>query len=217
MSKTSKTKRPRKQTPSKEPTVFIVDDDGAVRKGISLLLGSVHIRTEAYASAQSFLKAYDPQRSGCLLLDVRMPKMGGLELQSHLAAEGINIPIVIITGYGDVPMAVRAVKMGAVDLIEKPFRDQVLIECVQKAISLDTQLRGEQAEHDVIRKRLDQLTTREREIMEMVIRDRANNDIASDLGLSRKTIEFHRSHMMKKLGVESLVELMKVVLKAQLS
>jgi len=196
-----------------EPTVFIVDDDEAVRKGLCLLLKSVSIRTETFSSAQEFMDAYNPARTGCLVLDVRMPGMSGLDLQTHLAEKGYKIPIIIITGHGDVPMAVRAVKMGAVDLIEKPFRDQVLLECVQKALKLDTEQRTQQRECDDIRERLSQLTPREKQIMQMVVDGKPNKVIASELGLSQKTVEFHRAHVMSKTQAGSVAELVRLAIK----
>lgn len=196
-----------------EPTVFVVDDDEAIRKALSLLLKSVNIISETYESAQEFLDAYDPSRPGCLVLDVRMPGMSGLDLQKHLADKGITIPIVIITGHGDVPMAVEAVKMGAVEFIEKPFRDQVLLESVQKGINLDAELRVDAAERAKIAERLDQLTTREKQVMELVVAGKPNKAIASELELSQKTVEFHRAHVMEKSGANSVAELVRMALK----
>ena len=196
-----------------EATVFVVDDDEAVRKGLRLLLKSVSINTKTFASAQEFLDAYDPSEPGCMVLDVRMPGMSGLDLQTHLKEEGIEIPIVIITGHGDVPMAVRAVKMGAVDLIEKPFRDQVLLECVQRAITLDRKQRKDRAERAAIEERLSRLTPRERQIMSMVVDGKANKVIARELGLSQKTVEFHRAHVMAKTAAGSVAELVRLALR----
>lgn len=198
---------------SQGQVVFVVDDDEAVRKGICLLLKSVSIETETYASAQEFLAAYDPSRSGCLVLDVRMPGMSGLDLQTHLAEQDIRIPIVIVTGHGDVPMAVRAVKMGAVDLIEKPFRDQVLLECVQKALNLDKELRKDAEECKAIKARLSDLTPREHQIMQMVVSGKPNKVIAKELGLSQKTVEFHRAHVMAKTEAGSVAELVRLAMK----
>ena len=196
-----------------EQVVFVVDDDEAVRKGISLLLKSVSIQTETFGSAQEFLSAYSPNRPGCLVLDVRMPGMSGLDLQDHLAEQDIRLPIVIITGHGDVPMAVRAVKMGAVDLIEKPFRDQVLLECVQKALQLDKELRKDAEERAGIKERLSDLTPREHQIMQMVVTGKPNKVIARELGLSQKTVEFHRAHVMAKTEAGSVAELVRLALK----
>ncbi|MBN1437040.1 MAG: response regulator transcription factor [Sedimentisphaerales bacterium] len=193
--------------------VFVVDDDEAVRKGISLLLKSVSIETETFGSAQEFLDAYNPGRPGCLVLDVRMPGMSGLDLQDHLAEQDIQLPIVIVTGHGDVPMAVRAVKMGAVDLIEKPFRDQVLLECVQKALQLDKELRKDAEERARIKERLSDLTPREHQIMQMVVTGKPNKVIAKELGLSQKTVEFHRAHVMAKTEAGSVAELVRLALK----
>lgn len=196
-----------------EPTVFVVDDDEAVRKGLRLLLKSVSINTKTFASAQEFLDAYEPSEPGCLVLDVRMPGMSGLDLQTHLKEQGMEIPIVIITGHGDVPMAVRAVKMGAVDLIEKPFRDQVLLECVQRGITLDAKQRKDRAERDAIEERLSRLTPRERQIMNMVVDGKANKVVARELGLSQKTVEFHRAHVMAKTAAGSVAELVRLALR----
>jgi FixJ family two-component response regulator len=193
-----------------ETTIFVVDDDEAVRRSLRLLVESVGLNTQTYSTAEDFMNAYDPAQSGCLLLDIRMPGMSGLELQSKLAAEGINIPIIIITGHGDVPMAVEAVKAGAFDFIEKPFRDQVLLDDIRKAIEIDAQTRRKQAERDDIMARIALLTPREREVMDLLVIGKSNKGIAYELGISQKTVDFHRAHVLEKMGVDSVVQLVRL-------
>ncbi len=194
-----------------EPTVFVVDDDSAVLKGLQLLIKSVGMNVEIYLSAQEFLDSYDPVRPGCLVLDIRMPAMSGLELQEMLQKKKIRIPIIIITGYGDVPVAVQAMKKGAVDLIEKPFSDQVLLDRIQNSIAEDIQARQKEAERKELESRLALLTPRERQVMDLVTAGKLNKVIASKLGLSQKTVEFHRNHIMEKMKVDSVAELVRLV------
>ena len=189
------------------PMVFIVDDDQAVRDSLSMLVDTVGLRSKAYATAAEFLDDYRPDQSGCLVADVRMPGMNGLELQACLADRGIAIPVVIITGHGDVHMAVQALKAGAVDFVEKPFRDQELLDSIQRAITSDAKLRSEQSQRDKVRGRQDQLTEREREVMELLIRGKSNKEVGAELGISRKTVDFHRVRILEKMGANSLVEL----------
>lgn len=194
-----------------EPTVFVVDDDSAVLKGLQLLIKSVGMNVEIYLSAQEFLDSYDPVRPGCLVLDIRMPAMSGLELQEMLQKKKVRIPIIIITGYGDVPVAVQAMKKGAVDLIEKPFSDQVLLDRIQNSIAEDIQARQKEAERKELESRLALLTPRERQVMDLVTAGKLNKVIASKLGLSQKTVEFHRNHIMEKMKVDSVAELVRLV------
>ena len=197
-----------------EPTVFVVDDDPAVLRGLRLLVKSVKLNVETYLSAQEFLDSYDPARPGCLVLDMRMPGMSGLELQEILRTRNISIPVIIITGYGKVPAAVQAMKKGAVDFLEKPFNDQVLVDQVQKAVARDAQIRQKQALQEAMSARLALLTPRERDVMELVVAGKLNKVIARELGLSPKTVESHRAHIMKKMKVGSVAELVTLVISA---
>lgn len=197
---------------NREPTVFIVDDDDEVRDAIALLMSSVGLPAKGFASAQAFLADFDPQRPGCLVLDVRMRGMSGLELQVRLASEPMHPPIVMITGHGDVPMAVRAVKAGAVDFLEKPFNDQALLDAVQRAFALDAQQRGQASQLADIEQRLLRLTRREREVLAKIVAGRRNKVIAAELGISQSTVEAHRAKVMEKLEARSLSELMRMML-----
>ena len=192
-------------------TVFIVDDDAEVREAIQLLMESVGLNVELYTSAQSFLEAFDPMRAGCLVLDIRMPGISGLELQARLGAESICPPIVIITGHGDVPMAVKAVHAGAVDFIEKPFNDQHLLDSVHRALEVDSRQRGEVSHLHEIRGRFERLTPREREVMDLVVAGIRNKVIASQLGVSQSTVEVHRSRVMDKMEARTLSDLMRMI------
>lgn len=197
-----------------EPTVFVVDDDQGVREAISLLMESIGLAVESYPSAQSYLDQFDPGRPGCVVLDVRMRGMSGLDLQQRLAAEPLHPPIVIVTGHGDVPMAVRAVQAGAVDFIEKPFNDQVLLDAVHRALQRDAEVRGQALLLADIKERLQRLTPREREILDLIVAGRRNKVIAADLGISQSTVEAHRAKVMEKLEARSLSDLMRMVLLA---
>jgi len=197
-----------------EPTVFVVDDEEAVLDSVQLLLRSVGLPAETFTSAADFLEAYDADRPGCLVLDVRMPGMSGLELQRELCSQGSILPIVFITAHGDVSMAVEAVKAGAVDFIQKPFRDQDLIDKVQQALELNARTREELADVGVITARLATLTAREREVMHLVVEGKANKVIAHELGLSQRTVEIHRSRVMEKMKASSLAQLVKMAMRA---
>ena len=201
---------------SDEATVFIVDDDEAVRDSLSFLMQSVGLPTESFDSADSFLQASPTERAGCLLLDIRMPGMSGLELQGVLEEREIHLPVIFISGHADVPMAVRALKAGAFDFVEKPFNDQLLLDCVQRAIESDRQKRQNEAQLDEWRARMETLTPREVEVMELVVDGAANKVISATLGVSLKTVEAHRARVMDKLKADSLSHLvrMSVVLKA---
>ena len=178
---------------NKELTVFVVDDDRAMRKSLRWLIESIDLRVETYESAQAFLDHYDPDRPGCVVLDVRMPGMSGLDLQDHLRERDIDIPIIIVTAYGEVPMAVRAIKAGALDFIEKPVCDQILLDHIQDALELDRKRRQVRAENQEITERLESLTKREAEVMDYVVAGLSSKKIANELGVSFKTIEAHRA------------------------
>ncbi len=197
-----------------EPTVFIVDDDSAVLKGLRLLVKSLRMNVETYLSAQEFLDSYDPARPGCLVLDVRMPGISGLELQEKLRQRNISIPVIIMTGYGEVAVAVEAMKKNAMEFLEKPINGQVLLDRIQKAIAKDARIRQEQAVQKTVASRLALLTSRERQVMGLVIAGKLNKVIAHELGISPKTVEFHRSNIMKKMKVESLAELVRLVIES---
>jgi two-component system response regulator FixJ len=193
------------------PLVYLVDDDDAVRDSLGLLLRSIGLDCALYASALDFLEHYDPSRHACLVADIRMPGLSGLELQQRLNEQRAEIPIIFITGHGDVPMAVNAMKAGAADFIQKPFRDQDLIDRIHKALDRDRERRASRAEEDTIRARLALLTPRETEVMERVVRGQANKVIAMDLGVSQRTVELHRARVMRKLKMRSLAELVHAV------
>ena len=198
-----------------ELTVFVVDDDEEVRDSMKRLMNSVGLKVETFASAEEFLAQFDSARPGCLLLDVRMEGMSGLDLQKRLALEEVQPPIIIITGHGDVPMAVRAVKAGAVDFIEKPFNEQVLLDSVHRAIELDGANRGRALQLADISACLECLTPREREILDLVVAGKRNKVIAGELGISQSTVESHRARVMEKMQAESLSALMRMMLSLQ--
>jgi len=195
----------------KGPLVYLVDDDEAIRDSLGLLLRSVGLECEVYASALEFLDAYDPSRHSCLVADIRMPGLSGLELQQRLNEQRSEVPVIFITGHGDVPMAVNAMKSGASDFIQKPFRDQDLIDRIHKALAKDSERRASRAQEDAIRERLSTLTPRETEVMRRVVRGQANKVIALDLGVSQRTVELHRARVMRKLKMRSLAELVSTV------
>lgn len=197
-----------------QPTVFIVDDDKAMRDSLVFLLESVQLTSRPFESAQAFLEGYDPSESGCLLLDVRMPVVSGLELQEKLRKEGHKIPVVMMTAHADVPMAVRAMHQGAIDFIEKPFNEQALLECIQRALDRDSKLRQGLELTQAIEGRFETLTPREREVMQRVVQGHLNKQIASDLNLSSKTVEQHRSKVMDKMDADSLAALVRMAVEA---
>ncbi len=201
---------------SSEPTVFVADDDQAMRNSLKWLIESVAMRVETYSSAKDFINNYYPGRSGCLLLDVRMPGMSGLELQQYLNEQQIQIPIIIITGHGDVPMAVRAMKAGAVDFIQKPFNDEFLLDSIRNAMTLDEKMRNLQSHRAEIAQRLEQLTPRELEVMAMVTDGKSNKEIANALDVSSKTVEAHRARVMEKMQASSLADLVRMAIVANL-
>ena len=198
------------KTIESEPTVFVVDDDADLRQSLGWLLESVGLRFRSYATAEEFLGDYDPDESGCLLLDVRMPGLSGLDLQEELRRRGVPPPIIVMTGHARVPMAVRALKGGAIDFIKKPFSDQALLEHVRKAIDLDRRTRRVRMECSEFAERLTYLTPRERDVMNLVILGKPNKIIADDLGISAKTVEIHRGRVMEKLQVGSVAELVRL-------
>ncbi|MCF7992325.1 MAG: response regulator transcription factor [Thiohalocapsa sp.] len=200
---------------SQEVTVFIVDDDQAMRNSLQWLIESVGMRVETYDSAQAFLDAYYPGRAGCLLLDVRMPGMSGLELQAYLTRREIRLPVIIITGHGDVAMAVKAMKSGAVDFIEKPFDDEALLASIRNALRHDEKQRALRAQRADIAARMAELTPREHEVMSMVTDGRSNKEIAASLGVSAKTVEVHRARVMDKMRADSLAELVRMAMIAR--
>jgi two-component system, LuxR family, response regulator FixJ len=193
------------------PLVYLVDDDDAIRDSLGLLLRSVGLDCEVYASALEFLGAYDSTRHSCLVADIRMPGLSGLELQQRLNEQRAEVPVIFITGHGDVPMAVNAMKSGASDFIQKPFRDQDLLDRIHKALARDRERRAQRVEEDAIRARLATLTPRETEVMKRVVRGQANKVIALDLGVSQRTVELHRARVMRKLKMRSLAELVSSV------
>ena len=197
-----------------EATVFVLDDDEAVRDSLKALLESAGMTVEVYGSGQQFLEAYDPSRSGCLVLDVRMPEMGGLELQERLAANRVNLPIIIITGHADVPIAVKALKAGAVDFIEKPFADDVILDSVRRAFEHGEQIHREKASAAEVAARVARLTPREREVLEQLVIGKPNKVIAFELGISPRTVEIHRARVIEKMQARSLSHLVRIALSA---
>jgi FixJ family two-component response regulator len=195
----------------KGPLVYLVDDDEAIRDSLGLLLRSVGLDCEVYASALEFLGAYDPTRHSCLVADIRMPGLSGLELQQRLNDQRAEVPVIFITGHGDVPMAVNAMKSGASDFIQKPFRDQDLLDRINKALAKDRDRRAQRVQDDAIRELLATLTPRETEVMKRVVRGQANKVIALDLGVSQRTVELHRARVMRKLKMRSLADLVSTV------
>jgi len=203
------------QQPQAEETIYVVDDDEGVRNSLRFLLKSVGLATRALASAAEFLLSYHPDHPGCLVLDVRMPGMSGLELQQQLNLRGATIPVIFITGHGDVPMAVEAMQHGAFDFLQKPFRDQDLIDRIQKALERDRHNRATLAQHAAIRQRLESLTPRERQVLALMARGKPNKAMAGDLGVSQRTVEIHRARIMEKTAADSLAHLVRMVMDAE--
>jgi FixJ family two-component response regulator len=199
-----------KDAPRTGPTVFVVDDDDGMRAALSTLLSTVGYTTAVFSSAQDFLQRYKPDEPGCLVLDIRMPEMSGLELQQHLNRTGSMLPVIFITGHGDVPMAVQAMKEGAFEFIQKPFRDQDLLDRINHALQLDAENRKTVARRAEVLRRLESLTPRERQVMDMVVDGGANKVIAIDLGLSERTVEIHRAKVMEKMAARSVAHLVKM-------
>jgi two-component system, LuxR family, response regulator FixJ len=193
-------------------TVFVVDDDRAMRQSLQWLIESVGLAVETFSSARAFLESYDPRRPGCLVLDIRMPEMSGLELQDKLGAGGETLPIIIITGHGDVSTAVRALKAGAVDFVEKPFNGQALLDRINRALDLDRERYRTRTERIDTETRLSLLTPREREVLDLVVAGQANKAIARQLQISMKTVETHRAKVMEKMGADSLPSLVRTAI-----
>lgn len=197
------------------PIVFIVDDDDAVCDSLQLLLRTVGVRSRSYSSAADFLESFDPSQPGCLVLDLRMPGMSGLELQEKLHQARAILPIIFITGHGSVDSAVHAMRAGAVDFLQKPFDDQELLDTIQRTLDADRRNRESLAQRGRIVERIASLTRREREVMKRVVRGQANKVVAMELGVSERTVEIHRSRVMKKMEATSLPHLVKMVLTAE--
>jgi RNA polymerase sigma factor (sigma-70 family) len=193
-------------------TVFVVDDDHAVRKSLDMLFASVEMPVRTFGDAREFLAHYSDDQPGCLVLDVRIPGMSGLELQRHLKEQGVAIPIIIITGHGDVPIAVRAMKDGALEFLEKPFSKQLLLEHVRSALQRDAERRRDSQRQAEIHERMASLTDRERQVMELVVTGKLSKQIAADLGISKKTVDVHRARVMQKMQVASLPELVELAI-----
>ena len=192
------------------PAVFIVDDDVSIREALRNLFRSVGLKVETFGTAQEFLSTRRGDAPGCLVLDVRLPGLSGLDLQRTLADAAIEIPIVFITGHGDIPMTVRAMKLGAVEFLTKPFRDQDLLDAVHQALQRDNEIRAQRAETAELRSRHDSLSFREKEVMDLVVRGLLNKQIAADLGASEATVKLHRGRAMQKMRAESLADLIRM-------
>lgn len=193
-------------------TVFIVDDDAGIRDSMSMLAETIGLQSKTYELAQDFLADYDHELPGCLVLDVRMPGMSGLDLQEQLNQRNAITPIIFITGHGDVPMAVEAIQGGAIDFIQKPFRDQELIDKINVALKTDCQIRDELKESQVLRDRIESLTPREKEVMDLVVEGHPNKVIAYKLDVSQRTVEIHRARVMEKMGARSLAQLVRMTM-----
>ncbi len=199
----------------KQETVFVVDDDEGIREGLALLLETVGQPYELYSSAIEFLDAYDASKGGCLVLDIRMPRMSGLDLQEKLNEKGSLLPIIFITGHGDIQMAVEAMRRGALDFIRKPFREQDLLDRINEALAFDAGKRKNIAERQQLLDKVAALSEREREVFHRVAAGEMNKVIAQDLGISARTVEVHRSQVMKKLGVRTLAQLVRIKIETE--
>jgi len=192
------------------PIVFVVDDDPSVRRAIKRLVGSVGLEVELFGSAQEFLRSKRPDAPSCLVLDIRLPGVSGLDFQRELAQANIHIPIIFITAHGDIPMTVRAMKAGAVEFLTKPFRDQDLLDAIQIALERDRARRRQEAEIAVLRERFESLTPREREVLPLVVSGLLNKQIAAEIGTSETTVKVHRGQLMRKMGADSLADLVRM-------
>jgi FixJ family two-component response regulator len=199
------------------PTVFIIDDDRGMRQSMQDLVESVGLRAESFATGEEFLGRKRTNDPSCLVLDVRLPQMSGLDFQRRLAETGVQIPIIFVTAHGDVPMSVRALKSGAVEFLTKPFRDQDLLDAIQQALQRDRADRERQAEIDDLQERYRSLTAREREVMTLVVTGMLNKQIASEIGASEATVKIHRGHVMQKMQAGSVVDLLRMADKLKLS
>ena len=195
---------------NRKSTVYIVDDDQAIRHAMELLMRSVGLDYEIFHSGDDFLSGHTNDRAGCLVLDIRMPGLGGLELQEKLNEMGSTLPIIFITGHGDVPMAVEAMQKGAVDFIQKPFRDQELLDQITEALKTDQERRSARDQQTEVSNRLEKLTKREREVMDLVVTGKPNKVIAYELGVSQRTVEIHRARVMEKMEARSLADLVRM-------
>jgi len=194
----------------RKPVVYIVDDDDGMRRALSVLMTTVGYQSAAFAGPREFIAKHDPSQPSCLVLDVRMPEMSGLELQQHLNRSGSMLPVILVSGHGDIPMAVQAMKDGAFDFLQKPFRDQELLDRINGALKLDAENRASTDRLADLKQRSDSLTPREREVMASVVDGKANKVIAIDLGLSERTVEIHRANVMEKMGARSVAHLVKM-------
>jgi len=201
----------------KRDTVFVVDDDEGVREGLGLLLETVGQPYELYSSAIEFLDAFDSTKGGCLVLDIRMPRMSGLELQEKLNEQKSLLPVIFITGHGDIPMAVDAMRRGALDFIRKPFREQDLLDRINEALDIDAGKRKDVLGRQRLLDRIGVLSEREREVFELVAAGQMNKGVASELGISERTVEVHRSQVMKKLEVRTLAQLVRMKIESELA